>query len=59
MPQVVGLSRLSHEETTEAAMRLLWEWIELYGIPKALYTDRKNVYVTAFFDVGSRPVHLR
>jgi len=27
-------------------MRLLWEWIELYGIPKALYTDRKNVYVT-------------
>ena len=43
MPQVVGLSRLSHEETTEAAMRLLWEWIELYGIPKALYTDWKNV----------------
>ena len=42
MPQVVGLSRLSHEETTEAAMRLLWEWIELYGIPKALYTDRKS-----------------
>lgn len=42
----VSLSRLSCEETTEAAMRLLWEWIELYGIPKALYTDRKNVYVT-------------
>lgn len=42
----VGLSRFSDEETTEAAMRLLWEWIDLYGIPKALYTDRKNVYVT-------------
>ncbi len=34
------------EETTEAAMRMLWEWIEKFGIPKSLYTDRKNVYVT-------------
>lgn len=34
------------EETTEAAMRLLWKWIETYGIPCALYTDRKNVFVT-------------
>jgi len=42
----VSLSRFSHEETTEAAMRLLWAWIDLYGVPKALYTDRKNLYVT-------------
>lgn len=34
------------EETAEAAMRLVVEWIERYGIPSALYTDRKNVYVT-------------
>jgi hypothetical protein len=27
-------------------MRLLWSWIERYGIPKALYTDKKNVFVT-------------
>lgn len=33
------------EETTEAAMRTLWEWIEKFGIPRSLYTDRKNVYV--------------
>jgi hypothetical protein len=39
-------ARLYEEETTEAAMRTLWGWIERYGIPVALYTDRKNVYVT-------------
>lgn len=33
------------QETTEGAMRVLWRWIELYGIPKALYTDHKNLYV--------------
>jgi transposase len=37
---------LSHEETTADAMRLLWLWIERYGIPRALYADRKSVYVT-------------
>jgi hypothetical protein len=37
---------MSDEETTEAAMRLLWSWIERYGAPVALYTDRKNVYIT-------------
>jgi hypothetical protein len=37
---------LDHEETTEAAMNLLRQWIVRYGIPQALYTDRKNVYVT-------------
>ena len=34
------------QETTEGAMRVLWRWIELYGIPNALYTDHKNLYVT-------------
>jgi len=34
------------EETTEAAMRVLWAWIERYGVPRALYTDWKNVYLT-------------
>jgi hypothetical protein len=27
-------------------MGLLWQWVERYGIPLALYTDRKNVFVT-------------
>ena len=40
------LAMMAHEETTEAAMRTLWRWIERYGVPKALYTDRKNVFVT-------------
>jgi transposase-like protein len=37
---------LAEAETTEACMRLLWRWIEAHGIPQALYTDRKNVFVT-------------
>lgn len=36
---------LTEAETTEAAMRLLWGWIERYGIPQALYCDRKNAFV--------------
>jgi len=39
------LSLFAEEETSAAAMRLLWDWIEKYGIPAALYTDCKNVYV--------------
>lgn len=26
----------AEEETTEAAMRTLWDWIECYGVPQAL-----------------------
>jgi hypothetical protein len=26
-------------------MRVLWQWIKRYGIPRALYTDHKNLYV--------------
>lgn len=26
-------------------MRILWAWIERYGIPEALYCDLKNVYL--------------
>lgn len=40
------LGRIFGEETTEAAMRVLWAWIERYGVPRALYTDWKNVYLT-------------
>ena len=40
------LSSMADEETTEAAMGTLWLWIERYGVPSALYTDKKNVFVT-------------
>lgn len=40
------LATMNAQETTEAAMRTLWKWIEQYGIPKALYCDRKSVYLT-------------
>jgi len=40
------MSLMAPAETTEAAMGLLWQWIEWHGIPKALYTDKKNVFVT-------------
>lgn len=40
------LALMSQEETTVAAMRVLWAWVERYGIPKTLYVDWKNVYIT-------------
>jgi hypothetical protein len=37
---------MGEQESTDLAMRTLWQWCRRYGIPKALYTDRKNVFVT-------------
>jgi transposase len=37
--------RFSAQETIWAAVAVLRDWIEAYGIPQALYTDWKNVYV--------------
>jgi transposase len=37
--------RFEPQETTWGAVRSLRRWIEQYGIPQALYTDWKNVYV--------------
>jgi transposase len=39
------LSMLFGQETTEGAMRTLWAWIGSYGLPKALYCDKKNAFV--------------
>jgi len=39
------LARLGDEETIWAATDVLRRWIEAYGVPLALYTDWKNVYV--------------
>ncbi len=40
------LGLMDEQETTVAAMTLLRRWIERYGIPQALYTDKKTVFVT-------------
>jgi transposase len=40
-------SRLGGAETIWAAAGALRGWIEKYGVPRALYTDWKNVYKTA------------
>jgi transposase len=39
------LARLGDEETIWAAADVLRRWIEAYGVPLALYTDWKHVYV--------------
>jgi transposase len=39
--------RFSAEETIWAAAAVLRRWIEQHGVPLALYTDWKNVYVRA------------
>jgi len=38
-------AHLGDEETIWAASRVLRQWIAKYGVPLALYTDWKNVYV--------------
>jgi hypothetical protein len=40
------IALMDEQETTELAMRTLWLWCARYGIPTALYTDHKNVFVT-------------
>src|SRR5215470_17563822 len=40
-------ARMGKEETIWAAVGVLRSWIEKYGVPRALYTDWKNVYVRA------------
>lgn len=41
----VSMALMDEEETTEAAFRCLWKWVEKYGVPRLLYLDRKSVYL--------------
>ncbi len=41
------LLRVGAEETTWAAADILQAWIAAYGVPLALYVDRKSVYLRA------------
>lgn len=40
------MSLMAEEETTADCMKQLWQWIDNFGIPQALYVDRKSVFVT-------------
>lgn len=42
-----SLGQLGAQETIWAAVGVLRLWIEQFGVPRALYTDWKNVYVRA------------
>lgn len=42
-----SLAILAEMETTESALQVLWKWIERYGLPECLYTDRHSVYYGA------------
>ena len=41
----IRLSRFFEEETTAGAMEVFSYWIWSYGIPEALYCDKKNAFV--------------
>jgi len=38
-------SLMASHESTESTMRILRRWVERYGIPLALYTDRHSIYL--------------
>jgi len=42
----ITMSFMAEEETTEAVMWTVKRWIKRWGVPKALYADKKNVFVT-------------
>lgn len=39
-------SRFHEGETTRAIMETIWEYIDEYGIPLSIYTDRDSIYIT-------------
>jgi len=42
----ICLAMLDKGETTQVLLTVLKKWIEIYGIPKAVYVDLKTVYVS-------------
>ena len=42
----ISQGHMCSTETTQDALFILRKWIEKYGVPVSLYTDRKNIYVT-------------
>jgi hypothetical protein len=42
----VTMSQLDHGETCQVLLSTFKAWVKKYGVPKAVYVDLKNVYVT-------------
>lgn len=40
-----NLCYFDEQETIRAATIVLWQWIEKFGIPQAIYADRRNAYI--------------
>lgn len=40
-----NLCYFDEEETIRAATILLWKWIKKFGVPQAIYADRRNAYI--------------
>jgi transposase len=40
---------MAEAETTRAALTVLHKWVKAYGVPEALYADRRTVYFTEAF----------
>lgn len=40
-----SLTWMAPSESTEAAMCVLWKWVERHGIPQALYLDKHSIYL--------------
>jgi hypothetical protein len=51
--------RFSAEETIWAAVAVLRQWLEQHGVPQALYTDWRNVYVRPATEVSAPPARCR
>ncbi|MDQ2995031.1 MAG: hypothetical protein M3R00_08865 [Pseudomonadota bacterium] len=43
---VETMSQLDHGETCQVLLSTLRAWVKKYGVPKAVYVDLKNVYVS-------------
>lgn len=43
----ITLAELDTGETTQVLLSVLKRWVEMYGIPTAVYVDLKSVYVSA------------
>ena len=39
-------AKFFESESTESAMKIFWEYVDLYGLPRALYVDRAAIYIT-------------
>ena len=40
-----NLCYFDEQETIKAATIVLWKWIKKFGIPQAIYADRRNAYI--------------